>query len=328
MSIKARILNFFFNRIAVRQYLSITEEESAFANNENVFKSNKESPERFEIVIKGVEQYGRLPISSFRTMRVMPSNFRYIKKSINTLDQNPETPKRVISNEDLLEFENYAKSLNISSIGYTILPRKLIFKNKAVLHEKAIVLSMEMDKEKIEKAPSSETANMIMGTYNDLGQASYQLTTFLREKGFSAQAGHPLGGLVLYPPLAELAGIGYHGRHGLIITPEHGSRVRLTAIYTNIVNLPFSEENRHKWIQHFCSKCGRCIRKCPGFAIQEEPIVHENGQLTHIINDYCFPVFLEHHACSICIKECPFSRVGYNKLKLQFKNRTVDPEII
>ncbi|MFX0209290.1 MAG: [Fe-S]-binding protein, partial [Candidatus Hodarchaeota archaeon] len=233
-----------------------------------------------------------------------------------------------ISNEDLLEFEEYTKSLNISSIGYTKLPRKLIFKSKAVLHENAIVLSMKMDKEKIEKAPSSETADMIMQTYNDLGKASHKLTTFLRKKGFSAQAGHPLGGLVLYPPLAELAGIGYHGRHGLIITPEHGSRVRLTAIYTNIENLPFFNENRHEWIQHFCQNCERCIRKCPGFAIQEEPILHANGQLTHVKNEYCFPVFLEHHGCSICIKECPFSRVDYNKLKKQFINRAVDPEII
>ena len=124
---------------------------------------------------------------------------------------------------------------------------------------------------------------MIMRTYDDLGKASAQLTTFLRAHGFSAQAGHPLGGLVLYPPLAELAGIGYHGRHGLIITPEHGSRVRLTAIYTNIENLPFAKDNSHEWINSFCQKCGRCIRKCPGFAIQEEPFLQQNGLLTHVI---------------------------------------------
>ncbi|MHA2203334.1 MAG: 4Fe-4S dicluster domain-containing protein, partial [Candidatus Hodarchaeales archaeon] len=190
------------------------------------------------------------------------------------------------------------------------------------------ILSMEMDREKIEKAPSLETADMIMRTYDDLGKASNQLTSILRQQGFSAQAGHPLGGLVLYPPLAELAGIGYHGKHGLIITPEHGSRVRLTAIYTNIENLPFTKENPHKWIHLFCQKCGRCIRKCPGFAIKEEPILHENGLITHVMNEYCFPVFLDYHGCSVCIKECPFSRVEYGKLRTQFNNRTVDPEII
>ncbi|MFX0124468.1 MAG: [Fe-S]-binding protein [Candidatus Hodarchaeota archaeon] len=314
--------------MAVRQFQSILEEESKFANTENVLKSIKESPERFEIVYESLKHSSGLPVTSFRTMRVMPSNIRNIKKSVTTVNQNPVILKRTITSDQLQEFERYAESLRISSIGYAKLPRKLIFKNKAVLHENAIVLSMEMDREKIEKAPSSETADMIMQTYNDLGKASSELTKFFRQQDFSAQAGHPLGGLVLYPPLAELAGIGYHGKHGLIITPEHGSRVRLTAIYTNIENLPFTKSNPHEWIHHFCQKCGRCIRKCPGFAIQEEPILHENGLMTHITNEYCFPVFLEYYGCSVCIKECPFSRVDYNKLKTQYINRTIDPEII
>lgn len=329
MGVKARIIKLLMKTLVIRQYQTIIDEESNFMKTKNVLKSVTKSPVRFEIVTESLKHpIGRPPISSLHTMRVMPSNIRNIKRSVTTVNQNPPTPVSTITEETLLEFEKYAKKLGISSIGYAKLPRKLIFKDKAVLHENAIVLSMEMDKEKIEKAPSVETADMIMRTYDDLGKASHQLTTFLRQKGFSAQAGHPLGGLVLYPPLAELAGIGYHGRHGLIITPDYGSRVRLTAIYTNIENLPFSKENLHEWIQDFCQKCGRCIRKCPGFAIQEEPIVHPNGLITHVKTEYCFPVFLEHHGCSICIKECPFSRVDYNKLKKQFTNGTVDPEII
>ncbi|UCG04567.1 MAG: epoxyqueuosine reductase [Candidatus Heimdallarchaeota archaeon] len=314
--------------MATWQFQSILNKESKFSSHKNVIKSNKESPERFDIVLEGVKHYSRLPITSFRTMRVMPSNIKNIKRSLTTIDQNPVVSKKTITDEQLQAFENYAKSLGISSIGYIKLPRKLIFKDKAVLHENVIILSMEMDRDKIEKAPSSETAYMIMQTYDDLGKTSNRLTTFLRQEGFSVQAGHPLGGLVLYPPLAELAGIGYHGRHGLIITPENGPRVRLTAIYTSIENLPIAQGNPHEWIAHFCQTCGRCIRKCPGFAIQEEPTLHENGLLTHITNEYCFPVFLDYHGCSVCIKECPFSRMEYNKLKTQFDNRTLNPEMI
>ncbi|MHA2074926.1 MAG: 4Fe-4S dicluster domain-containing protein, partial [Candidatus Hodarchaeales archaeon] len=168
----------------------------------------------------------------------------------------------------------------------------------------------------------------IMQSYDSLGKASNRLTEFLRSHGYYAHAGHPLGGLVLYPPLAEKAGIGFHGKHGLIITPEHGPRVRLTAIYTSIENLPFSENNSHEWIKHFCQKCGRCVRKCPGLAFYDVPISHENGLITHIKNDFCFPVFLEYHGCSICIKECPFSRMEYEILKKQFYEKNVDPEIV
>ncbi|MHA2328346.1 MAG: 4Fe-4S dicluster domain-containing protein [Candidatus Hodarchaeales archaeon] len=287
-------------------------------------------PARFEIVFETL----KYPISqvklfrSPRTIRIMPSNIKGINRSLTSINQNPTAPKSLIHPELLQEFEKYAESLGISSVGYTKLPRNLIFQDKAVLHDNAIVLSMEMDKEKIELAPNPKTASMIMKTYNDLGKASNQLTKFLRKHEYFAQAGHPLGGLVLYPPLAEQAGLGYHGKHGLIITPEHGPRVRLTAIYTNIENLPFAEENSHVWIRKFCQICGRCGRKCPGFAINNEPISNENGILTHIKNEFCFPVFLEYHGCTVCVKECPFSRIDYKKLKKQFQGQTIDPEIV
>jgi NAD-dependent dihydropyrimidine dehydrogenase PreA subunit len=323
-------MKFLMNSIGIRQFQQLIEKERNLTNQRNAIKSNENSPTRFEIVFESVkyphDQIGLF--SSPRTMRFIPSNMKNINESLTSINQNPEDPKTSISSELLQELESYAKSIGVSSIGYVKLPRELIFKNKAVLHRNAIILSLEMDKEKIELAPSSKTSAMIMRTYDNLGKASNQLTSFLRKHSYSAQAGHPLGGLVLYPPLAELAGIGYHGKHGLIITPEHGSRVRLAAIYTNIENLPFNEKNPHEWIKHFCRKCGRCIRKCPGFAIYDDPILHDNGLLTHIKNEYCFPVFLEYHGCSICIKECPFSRVDYERLKKQFDTKTLDSDMI
>jgi len=50
---------------------------------------------------------------------------------------------------------------------------------------------MEMDDKKIEQAPSSSTAAMIMQTYDKLGKAANKLTHYLRNHGYSAQAGHP-----------------------------------------------------------------------------------------------------------------------------------------
>ncbi len=330
MGIKSRSMKFLVNSIGIRRFLKIIEKEENLAKHEMATKGVEDSATRFEIVLESLK-YSHNQIGLFRslrTMRYIPSNIKNIIESLISIKKNPKDPKTTISSELLLELESYAKSLGISSIGYAKLPRNLIFKNKAVLHQNTIVLSLEMDKEKIELAPSPKTSAMIMRTYDNLGKASNQLTRFLRKHGYSAQAGHPLGGLVLYPALAELAGIGYHGKHGLIITPEHGSRVRLTAIYTNIDNLPFNDDNPHEWIMSFCQKCGRCIRKCPGFAIYDDPIKHDNGLLTHIKNEYCFPVFLEYHGCSICIKECPFSRVDYHKLKIQFDTKLMDPNLI
>lgn len=190
----------------------------------------------------------------------------------------------------------------------------MIFKEKAVLHDNAIVLVLEMDKDKIAKSPSRETVGMVMNTYNNLGIAANKIAKFLRNHGYSAHASHPLGGIVLYPPLASSAGLGWHGRHGLLITPEFGPRVRLAAVFTNITNLPYAEENPHSWIPKQCETCGKCIKSCPPKSLYEQPIIKENGLKTHNDSTKCFPYFTGNYGCSICIKVCPFSTTGYKKL--------------
>jgi epoxyqueuosine reductase len=111
-----------------------------------------------------------------------------------------------------------------------------------------IVLTMEMAKEKIGMAPSGDTQVMVFQTYDRLGKAINKLTDYIRANGYAAQTGYPLGGLILYPAIAQLAGLSWHGRHGLLITPEFGSRQRIGVIYTSIRNLPFAHENQHAWI--------------------------------------------------------------------------------
>lgn len=242
------------------------------------------------------------------------------KKVSATLDENPKNSLNKIDEQTIKELEHFAKKLNVK-IGFTKLDQKFVFKNEAVLYENVIVLSMEMDRGKMNLAPSSETQKMIMKTYHELGVVANKITAFLRKKGFSAHAGHPLGGSVSYPPLAEFAGMGYHGRHGLIITPDFGPCHRLAAVFTNIKNLPFKNENKHTWIAEYCKKCGRCIEKCPVGAIHENPIENDIGTITHIDSTKCFPYFGNNYGCSVCIKECMFHRVGYEKLYHNYKKK-------
>jgi epoxyqueuosine reductase QueG len=125
-------------------------------------------------------------------------------------------------------------------------------------------------------------------------------------------------GPALYPPLAQMAGLGWLGASGLIITPEHGPRVRLAAVLTSIENLPFSTHNDHAWVEDFCARCGICQRKCPVEAIYPEPLHHANGQITWVDNARCFPYFSDYHGCSVCIKVCPFNNKSYDEIKRAF----------
>jgi epoxyqueuosine reductase QueG len=236
-----------------------------------------------------------------------------------SLRKNPPQPKTHASKEFLDDLGHQARSLGVSSIGYTRMPERWIFQGKAVLHLNAIVLTMEMDKARIDTAPSPAGAQTVFEIYRDLGIAANKIATYLRRHGYSADAAHPLMGPALYPPLAQMAGLGWLGTSGLIITPEHGPRVRLAAVLTNIENLPFSTHNDHAWIQDFCAMCDRCIRECPPQAIYPEPFQHKNGQITCVDTERCFPYFSDYHGCSVCIKVCPFNKSPYEKIKAGFQ---------
>jgi len=240
-------------------------------------------------------------------------------KAIKSIKDNPKRLKATMSQDEFQKFEDLAEKMGIGGIGYTKLPAHFIFKERAVLFDAAIVLIMEMDKEKITKAPSIETFQMVMKTYDTLGIITNKLTDFLRQMEFQAQASHPLGGLVLYPPLAVKAGLGWFGRHGLLITPAFGARQRVAAIFVNIENLPINDNNEHTWISNFCGKCGRCIKMCPNKAILENPIEHKSGRKTTIDRDKCLPVFVKQNGCTVCIKECVFTNQKYDTIKKKIK---------
>jgi epoxyqueuosine reductase QueG len=108
------------------------------------------------------------------------------------------------------------------------------------------------------------------------------------------------------------------GANGLIITPEHGPRVRLAAIFTSIENLAFSTQNGHQWVEAYCAACQICVRKCPAGAIMPEPQRHGNGQITCVVNERCFPYFSDWYGCSVCIAVCPFNHTSYDTLRSHF----------
>lgn len=298
--------------------------EDNLVNQEGAISHLPSSPERGLFNPRLPGRNDRPPMS-FRVlptmMRILPSMRSNMKKTITSLNKNPESPRLAIEDSELQELEEYAFSLGIGAIGFCKLDPKYIFQRKAVLYDNVIVLSQEMDYDRIETAPSPSCQIEVVETYNTLGVKTNKLTDFLRKKGFAAQAGHPLGGLTLYPPLAWLAGMGWHGVNGIVIGPEYGPRHRLSAIYTSIQNLPFSSTNDHAWIEEFCKTCQVCVKECPGEAIFGEPKILEDGRRKYVEDEKCFPIFINQYGCSVCVKVCPFNRRDYHSLKRSYEKR-------
>ena len=227
--------------------------------------------------------------------------------SAKSIQDNPYAGKKTIDSKTLKALENYAKELGVAEIGYTKVNPRFIFRDFQILFDHAIVFTIEMDKDKIRGAPNIESFKEVFRTYYQVGLTVNKVADFLRERGFNAHAGPAGGGDVNYIPLAIDAGLGVAGKHGLLMTRENGPRVRLAAVYTDIKNLPFSQENPHGWIKDYCESCNICVDKCPVDAIYKETRNLADGGPEFIDHTKCAVPFSIENGCTLCIKYCPLS---------------------
>lgn len=317
MKLRQRIKQTFKNRVLLPLLNMIDTLELTVINQPSALRGGSNSPVRFNIPHEGMKMEGdHPPLPGFpRSFPQILGSIRNIRKSVLDLERNPTNGKKQIDAETLEALRVFAESVGADEIGFATVPQEWVFQDTAIRYIQAIVLVMEMDKERMDTAPSQDTAVMVHETYNRLGKISNRVADWLRDRDFAAHAGHPLGGMALYPPMAQAAGLGWRGISGLVITPQFGPRVRLSAVFTEIENLPVYRGTEHAWVLDFCAACRRCIRECPPDAFYETPIQNPNGLITVIDNSKCFPYFMAHHGCSICIKVCPFNQQDYYKIK-------------
>ena len=263
--------------------------------------------------------------SSEDTKRIIPKVFKTVRKAISTYKKEIEDlPESVQSapQEFWEEIIVQAKKLGIDLVGFAPIDEDFMFENDdvggiEVLYENAIVLGMEMDYEAIDTAPEPPAGIESLNIYAELGEATNKLTNFIRSKGYRAIGCHPLGGPILYPAMAVKAGLGKIEKQGLLITKKFGQRQRISLISVNLTPLPEINQETID-VEQYCKKCKRCVNLCPANAIYNEPIIKENGIKTRIDGEKCIEHFYKTTGCSVCIKECPFHKIGY---KAQFYSR-------
>ena len=263
--------------------------ETELAARPGMVHAAADSPERFEIVLEGMKRDSSGPPAAGQAMRHMVGSVLGINRSLQTVDKNPAEARTQMPASELADLEKFAHSVGVDDMGYARLSETLVFQSKAVLHPNAIVLTMEMDKRCIDTSPSPESFVAVHETYHNLGDASNKIAEYLRKRGYSAHAGHPLGGLALYPPLAQQA----------------------------IENLPCDPDkaSEHQWIEDYCDLCRRCANECPPQAFLNQPLERDNGLIRCVETEKCFPYFFDHYGCSICIRVCPFQEHEYDKLR-------------
>lgn len=259
----------------------------------------------------------KMILKIYKMMPAMTSFFtsvRIIKrtdiiKKYTTMDKN-------IHKNIVKILENY----QVDNIGYVKLSNEDVFKHLAIPYKYAIIFTAKQDKNEILTSPSIRSQVEVGRIYGKTGNAANKLSEYLTKQGFGAMPSHSLGGVIDYTKLGKRAGFGEIGRHGLLIEPKSGPNHRLGAVFTNINNLDkfFMNDQDYSWIKEFCNKCGKCIKQCPAKAIKEDTTKNENGYITAIEYKKCEIVFASEFGCNICVAICPFTTIGYEKIKSSY----------
>lgn len=124
--------------------------------------------------------------------------------------------------------------------------------------------------------------------------------------------------------IARKAGLGWRGKHTLLINPKAGSFFFLGELFTNLP-LPTGPE----FDTHHCGQCTDCIDACPTKAIVREGVVDARRCISYLT--------IEHHSsiprnlrkaigtriygCDDCQLVCPWNKFATESVFTDFKTR-------
>ncbi len=225
--------------------------------------------------------------------------------------------------EDMsIKIKQIAKSFGATSVGICKLRKEWIYShdrqgdpiNLPDHIKNVIVLTIEMDLEALQTSPAYPAAFATGNAYSRMAFVQSCLAECIRDLGYDAiPAGNGIG---LSVPMAIDAGLGQYGRHGLLITPKHGSNVRICKVFTNMPLV--SDKPINFGVLDFCRNCMRCAKNCPSQSISYNreptwsgPTVSNNlGVAKWYVNvESCYNFWIENaNDCSNCIVSCPFTK--------------------
>ena len=178
--------------------------------------------------------------------------------------------------------------------------------------DRAIVMAFLMDEKMISESPELDASVSTSFGYSRMGITAVSLAEYIRALGYRAIP--CMNDTAMSIPLAVDAGLGELGRHGLLITPEYGSNIRLTKVLTD---MPLDTDQPIDFgITEFCENCVVCADHCPSDAISNGERTMECSQITgnsgikkwYIKGERCLKFWQANGAsCANCIAVCPFT---------------------
>ena len=196
---------------------------------------------------------------------------------------------------------------------------------KVSRYSRAVVMGMVLHDSIVDLLPDQDKAGAILYrhcTYDvvnlALDQIALRVANFLRREGFEAfpvpaskrTSDEQISGPFSQKLAANLAGLGWIGKSCLLITPEHGPRVRWVTVLTNAPLGPTGSPP----MESQCGECQACVDICPPHAFTGRPFHADEPREVRFDAATCDRYFKEMEkergvaVCGMCLYICPHGK--------------------
>ena len=275
---------------------------------------------------------------------VISSNKMFIK-SLHELSENFQVKTKIDINKSFAKnIKEITKYYGATDVGITKLDEFSYYSHFGGLSDSlgiknygeevkrkfktAIVFTVEMDLELMNRAPHFEELMTTEETYLRVAQVGARLSIYLKSLGYESFSNNSEFYLAPLVPLAYDAGLGEIGMSNHLVTLEHGDNVRLGAVFTNLeLDL---DKPVDFGLKEFCKYCGLCLINCPSHAINHLPRMVNGRQFYKFSDDLCYNLWINSGTdCGVCIQSCPFTQgIDLEKVKKMKDNPDIMQELV
>jgi epoxyqueuosine reductase QueG len=279
------------------------------------FREKIRKPQAFKDLFLPLTDHNKELISSIfhtaKNVKVNPNRQdipRNFTKNIKEITKYYGASDVGIAKLDETNYYSHQAGLS-SALGIDNLNKKVVPRYKT-----AIVFTVKMDLDFMNRAPHFEELLTTEDAYLKVALVGARLEMYLKELGYKAESQNGEYYLAPLVPLAHDAGLGQIGMANHIVTKEHGNNVRLGAVLTTL-ELDYDKPIDFG-LHDFCKKCALCLMNCPSKSITHKQRV-VNGRIFYKFNDNtCYEQWTKMGTdCGTCIQACPLTQgVDLSKL--------------
>jgi epoxyqueuosine reductase QueG len=193
-------------------------------------------------------------------------------------------------------------------------------------YPRGVVIGMRLQESLVELLPDGDKAGAILYKHasydvvnSALDQIALRVANHLQQAGYGAfpvpaskrTDDEQICGIFSQKLAAHLAGLGWIGKSCLLITPNHGPRVRWVTVLTDAPLLPTGSPMEPR-----CGKCTECVDICPEHAFTGRMFSPKDPREARYDAAACDRYFkkLEKEqgvaVCGLCLWVCPHGRKG------------------